>query len=439
MAEKENNHYVPRLILRKFDERISVYDLKAHELKLNQKLERIFASKKLYTEEIENMFCDKVESEFARLLNNKILISENECVLTRKEVNLIKKFLVLAMLRTVESEYFTHSRAEKTCDTVKINYNFVEKPETSSLSSFEYWMQTLRCILEVKNPFDVQKNENATAIAVYWANVFMSGYIAIWDSTESKEKFVIMDQGMTSEHEKTRFLPPFNNDVIKRGYLIDKTFKSNKPSSYKETNLLYKYTQLALANDGFSENMYLFTISKNRMIAFINPFFRLYDIDDWNDYDSPIIPDIWTTMIQDKSLFQKNKNLYIDPEKSKMGIHSNDDKFIYRIHSMKVDDVIYVNCLVLDRIETYLGFSETKGILKSLITYSCIDNTLNNYTALLEEIDKLGYEVRRNRKYQEIADNVSLKKIQFTESERKYIDQYQRLRILSEKIRNAKN
>jgi hypothetical protein len=439
MAEKENNHYVPRLILRKFDERVSVYNLKSNELKLNQKLERIFASKKLYTEEIENMFNDKVENEFARVLNNKILISENDCVLTRKEVNLIKKFLVLAMLRTMESEYFTQSKADKTRDTVKINYKFVEKLETSSLSSFEYWMQTLKCILEMNTPSDVQKNENATAIAVYWANVFMSGYVAIWDSSESNEEFVIMDQGMTSEHEKTRFLPAFNNDMIKRGYLADKTLNSKKPTSYSETNLLYKYHQLALANDGFSENMYLFTISKNRMIAFINPFFRLYDKDDWNDYDSPEIPDIWTTSFQDKSLFQKNKNDYVDISKSKMGVHSDDDKFIYKIHSMNVEDVVYVNCLVLDRIQTYLGFSETKGILRSLITYSCVERALNNYAPLLEEIEKLGYEVRKNRRHQELADKISLKIITFTEPERKYIDQYLKLKSLSEKLKNAKS
>jgi hypothetical protein len=434
MAEKENQHYVPRLILRKFDERISVYSLKSKELRINQKLEKVFSANKLYSLELENMFNDKVENEFAILLNNKILYSENECILTRKEVNLTKKFLVLAMLRTMESEYFTNIKAEKIRYTVKINYGFVEKPEISALSSFDYWMQTLKCILDEKSPFDVQKKESSTAIAVYWSNVFMSGYIAFWDSTNSKEDFVIMDQGMTSEHEKTRFLPGLNNDMIKRGYLLDKILNAKKPSSKNEHNLLNKYTQLALANDGFSENMYLFTISKNRMIAFINPFFRLYDYNDWKDYDYPEIPAIWTTSIQDKNLFQKNKNVYVSLSKSKVGIHSDDDKFIYKIHSMNVDDVIYVNCLVLDRIQTYVGFSETKGILQSLITYSCIENALNNYSPLLGAIEKLGYLVNKNKSHQELADRISLKSITFSELEQKCIKQFMQFKSLSNQL-----
>ncbi|MDO9629090.1 MAG: DUF4238 domain-containing protein [Acholeplasmataceae bacterium] len=439
MAEKENNHYVPRLILRKFDERVSIYNIESCELKLNQKLEKVFASKKLYTEEIETMFSDKVENEFARVLNNKILSAEDECILTRKEVNLIKKFLVLAMLRTMESEYFTQTKANKSRETVKINYKFVEKPEISSLSSFEYWMQTLKCILESRSPFDVQKNDNATAIAVYWSNVFMSGYIAIWDSAESNEDFVIMDQGMTSEHEKTRFLPPFNNDMIKRGYLIEKTFNSKNPTSTMETNLWLKYTQLALANDGFSENMYLFTISKNRMIAFINPFFRLYDTEDWKDYDTPEIPDIWTTSFQDIRLFQKNKNEYIDPIKSKSGIHNDEDTFIYQVHSMNLDDVIYVNCLVLDRVQKFLGFSESSGIRRSLITYSCIPRALNNYSSLLVHLTSLGYEVSKTKRTHDLATKFSINNVNFTESEKKYIKNYLELKSLSEKLKNRDN
>lgn len=435
MPEKENNHYVPRLILRKFDEKISTYNLKTKELKLNQKLEKVFVSKKLYSKEIETMFNEKVEIEFARVLKDKILKTKDECVLSRLEVNIIKKFLVLAMLRTMDSEYFTQSKAEKAREDVRINYKFEECAEISLLSSFDYWMQTIRCILEAKSPFYVQKNNQATAIAVYWANVFMSGYIAIWDSTISKEEFVIMDQGMTSEHEKTRFLQPYNNDMLKRGYLFERTFFRKQPASYDEKNIFFKYMQLALANDGFSENMYLFTISKNRMIALINPFFRLYDKDDWNNFSNYEEPDIWTTSIKDRHLFAKNKNDYVDLENSKSGEHSENDKFIYKIQDMNLEDVIYVNCLILDRIHTIVGFSETSGIRRSLITYHCIPGALNNYTDLISQLSEFGYEMNKTKKYQEIAAHASLRDISFSESEKKYIDNFLKIKELSEQIK----
>lgn len=431
MPEKENNHYVPCLILRRFDENISIYNLRSRELKINQRISEVFSSRNLYTKEIEDMFNVKAENTFARILNKKILAAEESCSLSRKEVGVVKKFLTLAMLRTMDAEDFVKLKADKTRDTVKTNYKFVEKPEVSSLPSYEYWMQTLKCVLEADSPIDVQKNRNATAIAVYWSNVFNSGYIAIWDSESSKEDFIIMDQGMTSEHEKTRFIPSLNNDMIKRGYLIEKTFKVNKPTSEKEMNLWNKYFQIALANDGFSENVYLFTISKNRMIAFINPFFRLYDKDDWSDSDSPQIPDIWTTLFQDRGLFQKNANQYVDPSQSKKGIHNNNDVFMYKIHEMNVDDVIYVNCLVLDRIQTYVGFSESGRIRRSLITYSCVNNALNNYDGLLNNLSQLGYDIVRSSKYQELACRFYVSN-NFTESERKYISNYLEIKALSD-------
>lgn len=91
-----------------------------------------------------------------------------------------------------------------------------------------------------------------------------------------------MDQGVTSEHEKTKFTMPFNNDILKKGYLIEKIFNKDKNVYYcdDEKKIIFKYIQLLNLNDVFSENMYLFTISKNRMIVLINPFFRLYDKDD---------------------------------------------------------------------------------------------------------------------------------------------------------------
>lgn len=78
-------------------------------------------------------------------------------------------------------------------------------------------MRTLRCILESKNLKKIKNHPQATVIAVYWDSVLYVGYISIWDSTDTGEKFIILDQGMTSEHEQTRFIYPFKNDIIKKG------------------------------------------------------------------------------------------------------------------------------------------------------------------------------------------------------------------------------
>ncbi len=430
---KENNHYVPRLLLRKFNEKISTYNLKTKELKIGQKLEDIFVIKKLYTLEIEDLFNEKIENEFALLLNKKILNVDNECIFTRLEVRLIKKFLLLAMLRATDGEKFMQHNLEKTRTTVKDMFKFEEK-NTESLTPFDYWMRTLKCILESKCLEEISNHPLATAKAVYWAYTFNVGYISIWDSTTSKEEFVVMDQGMTSEHEFTRFVEPFNNDVIKKGYLI-KEMEKNK-NSKEAINNLYAYLQLLNSNMCMSENMYLFTISKNRMIALINPFYRLYDKNDYENTSVLAKPNIWVSGLQNKELFLKNRNKYINGEEAKYGKFDDKDIFIYPIRQMELEDVLYINCLILDRIHEFVGFSETSGIRRSIITYSAINKKLNNYSGLINELENLGYEMKITDKYIKIT-KIFNEVYRTTNEEMECINSYLRMKEQEKKFKDT--
>lgn len=86
--------------------------------------------------------------------------------------------------------------------------------------------------------------------------------------------------------------------------------------------------------------------------------------------------------------------------------------------------MIYINCLILDRIQHVVGFSESKGILNSLMVYSCIPNTLNKFDKLLNELSILGYDVRITDNITDIASKLRIDNITFTDSERKYINFY---------------
>lgn len=421
------NHYVPRLLLRKFNEKISTYNLKTNELKFNQKQEKVFVVKNLYSNEIEKLFNEKLESEFAVILKNKILITDTDCTFNRLELGVIKKFLLISMFRTADSEKFMQHNLEQTRKTAKEALNFEEKG-AESLSSFDYWMRTLKCVLESSLLEDVINHPEATAKAVCWAYTFNVGYISIWDSTKTKEEFVIMDQGMTSEHEITRFLEPINRDSIKVGYLCEMLKKSHTDS------FSFVYLRILKSNNFMSENMYLFTISKNRMIAIINPFFVLYDEKAFENTVSPPKPDIWPTSLQNRNLFFKNRNEYLDEDGAKDGKYSAKDIFIYPVREMDLNDVLYVNCLILDRIQTMLGFSETVGIRRSLLTYTAINKKLNDYTGLIKKLNEFGYETAITEKYFKIAEAFN-DLIQFTNSEIKYISNYLELMNLEKNLR----
>ena len=133
----------------------------------------------------------------------------------------------------------------------------------------------------------------------------------------------------------------------------------------EETNLLVKQNLLNLlyAQVNFHENYYMFSISKNRMIVIINPFFRMYD-----KKEKLGVPNIWPTEIQDRKLFEKNKSERLPIIMGKQVLKEN-DKFWYKICQMNWEDVVWVNMLMLDRIDTLLGFADLEKISDSIYNY----------------------------------------------------------------------
>lgn len=428
---KIDHHYVPRLILRKFDERINTFNIRTGEVKLSgSKLKKTFSSDLLYSQEIEDLFNEKVESEFAQILNLKILSNENEVILKRTELATVKKFLLLAMIRTIDGESFIAHRKQIAADSLKQLLKFEEK-NTNDLSDFDYWMRTIRCILNSKDLISVKNDPEATTQAVRWATTFNSGYISIWDSSETGEDFIVIDNGMTSEHESTRFIEKIGNDVIKRGYLLDKTIFSDEVNEENEKIDFMNYRDLMFSLDFFTENFYLFSISKSRMIALINPFFRLYDKSHSEGTNILPIPDIWTTRIKDRTLFLKNRNEYVNGVSDTLrGKTDANDLYIYPIRQMKLDDVIYVNCLSFDRISNILGFTDSSRVRKSLSVYS-ISRGLNDYDKLIEYFEEIGNPIIINEYAKKMSNHIAPTVIRFDDREQRYINHFLRLRKMN--------
>ena len=104
------------------------------------------------------------------------------------------------------------------------------------------------------------------------------------------------------------------------------------------------------------------------MIVIINPFFRLYSNRQYAEEAKVPKPDIWPTEITDKALFAKNRSQQLPIVFGKPVLNEN-DKFWYKVLPMQFDDVVWVNMLMLDRIDTYLGFSDMENIADSVFNY----------------------------------------------------------------------
>lgn len=71
MAYK-NNHFVPQLILRRFGEEISTYNIRTGEYRHGQQTAEVFSKYEFYPLELEMEF-GQVEGRFANILSQKIL------------------------------------------------------------------------------------------------------------------------------------------------------------------------------------------------------------------------------------------------------------------------------------------------------------------------------------------------------------------------------
>lgn len=360
----ENNHYIPQFILRQFDEHLNVYNVKDGSLRTGARTNRVFAEKQIYPADLEKDIGYKLEAPFARLFHNKLMSGKpgEIIVLTRKEVLLMKRFYLLETIRVTSME--EHTKLEMAISGLFSSFfpDFKEKqiPDENNTAR---WHRNLRVVIETEDFSQISKHPLCTYEVLRWAFIFRSGYFAIWDCADSGVDFLISDIGMTSEVEQS---------------MLTDGFEHTKKDSLctlieRETNIFKKdsYQNILSAQYLFHENFYMFPLSKNRMIVTINPFFGLYDRK--TKLAKPT--GAWPTKIGDRRLFEKNgspKPITI------MGkpIFNDDDEYTYTIQRVKKEDAEYINMLMLDRIDTYMGYADWTRIESSVKRYIDFHNEI---------------------------------------------------------------
>ena len=378
-----NNHYVPRLILRKFSDKLSLYNVRTGELKENIPPEHAYSIEGFYDEETEKKLNQRIESQFGGLLSNLILKQDKEISLSRSNLLLVKKFLTISMIRSVKGE-----------DWMKKEKNFYnlcgmptpfEEKQIIGETSFEYWLRTLNVILDTDGtPGQVMNHPDKTYPAYRWACIVNSAYLAFWDAPNDRDEFVITDIGMTSENEKGWDGIRVHNR--KKLDFIQNLIKSTEDNNEREQlfGLLYNVTS-------FSENFQMFPISSKRMIVLISPFFKFRYFMKSSGVTVPELSDL--TVIPNEKLFEPNRNYYVLPPIPGKGYqYHEDDRYIYDIKVLSTNEIRYCNALFMDRIDTYLGFSSLNHALGGIIMYKKLNDPPYvprvNYTNLYKIIDE---------------------------------------------------
>lgn len=217
-----NSHYVSMQTLRRFGNKLCVFNVQTGEYFENINVDKLFSEKGFYTSEVEDKLNKRIESQFGNLFANKLMKCEETVELSREELHLIKKFLLISVIRSLGNEKFMQSERhfyenlqahwlsfanEKGILLEEAKKNMPQAPFEEKIiegeSSYDYWMRTLNVILDSDGtPQDILKHPNKTYPAHRWAEVINNGYIAFWDSEFNRDEYVVTDIGMTSENEK---------------------------------------------------------------------------------------------------------------------------------------------------------------------------------------------------------------------------------------------
>ena len=378
-----NNHYVPRLILRKFSDKLSLYNVRTGELKENIPPEHAYSIERFYDEETEKKLNQRIESQFGGLLSNLILKQDKEISLSRSNLLLVKKFLTISMIRSVKGEDWM-KKEKKFYNLCGMPTPFEEKQIIVETSS-EYWLRTLNVILDTDGtPGQVINHPDKTYPAYRWACIVNSAYLAFWDAPNDRDEFVITDIGMISENEKGWDGIRVHNR--KKLDFIQNLIKSTEDNNEREQlfGLLYNVTS-------FNENFQMFPISSKRMIVLISPFFKFRYFVKSSGVTVPKLSDL--TVIPNEKLFEPNRNHYVlPPIPGKEYQYHEDDRYIYDIKVLSTNEIRYCNALFMDRIDTYLGFSSLNHALGGIIMYKRLNDPPYiprvNYTNLYKIIDE---------------------------------------------------
>lgn len=71
-----NSHYVPMLTLRRFSDKLCLFNVQTGEYKENVKIDKTFSEQNFYSSEVEEKLNKRIESQFGNLFSNKILNAE---------------------------------------------------------------------------------------------------------------------------------------------------------------------------------------------------------------------------------------------------------------------------------------------------------------------------------------------------------------------------
>lgn len=354
-----NSHYVPQLILRHFadGERIQYVDLDKKKVE-TRNIKSTFAEKGYYSDEIEKELCHKTEVQFANLLNNKILNERYRLALTKDELFILKKYLVITTIRyNITKAMANFDNPEKMVASYSDNfYKNIDK-----VLACENADQMMR-YLDINPLESLKKAVNGdeygeTKLYCDIKNILHS-YVAIVSTRKCKEDFIIPDIGFSY---KATHLEIFSGrEFDKCMYTLNYAMQSRNPYLLQVSQLLTPYDYI------------LCPISKDLAIVSFSVFYKFFN----NKSDLyGLLP---TNGITVSELLGFGSSEIVEPPKVKQQF-GKAVAYEYAIKMLTKEDVYWLNATMIDTSERHFGYCNLESIKSSIQYYNLFSDNERRY------------------------------------------------------------
>ena len=165
-----NCHYVPQFILRNFGDNIDVFNVKTQQYLQNRNPYSVFSAPDLYPDRLEKKFNEQMECDEARRLVNKVLTVDGDIRLTRDDIQHLKRFFLMGMIRCPDTLDYIHNfriwlNQGEACMFYGLQLGDRFKDDLSdSESDYDYWIRSMDAVLDIHdfNTFSVLNHPKAT-------------------------------------------------------------------------------------------------------------------------------------------------------------------------------------------------------------------------------------------------------------------------------------
>lgn len=381
MAKFDKNHYVPNCVLKNFANKqnngkfgfcyINLLEGKIEGRTTNSSFYEI----KLYDQkneenvkELEHTFNKSIESIIQPLLKKLISCMTETIVLSRNEIELIKKFALIQIYRNVRNgDNYSHIRINKDITLSKYNIKEGESPN-------DFWKREMMTIL--KSSWDELLKTDMIGIKSI-LNEINRSFIMLF---KTDNELCINDLGYVTERIPIKLSKEAQEEYIKLS-------KAYGEEVFKVSDFDVRAQNEIEEDRVYIDNYILFPISSNFSIALVNGIwkYKLLDPLNFNYIPSNLLNNhlsIPETDYVNKDKIKNNKDI--------IKYKSPDDTYKYKIHIMTENETEQTNFLLINEAYQYIAVKTFNCFINTFKDYrdlknKKIENIRHDLTALLKE------------------------------------------------------